>query len=82
MWCLARMLPLLIGDLTTEGYSHWKNFLLLLQIQEILFAPATSPELAAYLAALISNTLRPSAHCTQDQLSQSNITWFTTPDKL
>ena len=57
MWCLARMLPLLIGDLIPEGEIHWQNFLLLLQIEEILFAPATSPELAAYLVVLISEYL-------------------------
>ena len=55
MWCLARMLPLLIGDLSPQDESHWENFLLLLKI-EILFAP-TSRELAAYLAVLIEEYL-------------------------
>jgi hypothetical protein len=57
MWCLARVLPLLIGDLIPEDDSHWQNFLLLLQIEEILFAPTTSPELATYLAVLVGEYL-------------------------
>ena len=51
------MLPLLIGDLIPKDDSHWENFLQLLKIEEILFAPTTSPELAAYLAVLIEEYL-------------------------
>jgi hypothetical protein len=51
------MLHLLIGDLIPEDDSHWQNFLLLLQIEEILLSPTTSPELAAYLAVLIGEYL-------------------------
>jgi hypothetical protein len=57
MWCLARVLPLLIGDLIPEDDSNWQNFLLLLQIEEILFGPTTSPELAAYLSVLVGEYL-------------------------
>lgn len=52
MWCFARMLPLLIGDLVPVGDEHWENFLRLLKIEEIVFAPRTSIQLAAYLAVL------------------------------
>ena len=40
------MLPILIGDLVPVGDEHWENFLRLLQIEEIIFAPKTSIQLA------------------------------------
>ena len=46
MWCLARHLPLLIGDLIPEQDIYWQNLLNLLHIEEILFAPVTSVPLA------------------------------------
>ncbi|XP_020616845.1 uncharacterized protein LOC110054828 [Orbicella faveolata] len=42
MWCLARMLPLLTGDLIPADDKHWENFLRLLKVEEIVFAPRTS----------------------------------------
>jgi len=57
MWCLARMLPLLIGDLIPQECEHWENFIRLLRIEEIVFAPRTSSELAAYLGVLIEEYL-------------------------
>lgn len=57
MWCLARMFPLLIGDLIPEGDDHWENFLCLLKIEEVVFAPVTSTQLAAYLAVLVEQYL-------------------------
>ncbi|KAM7426608.1 hypothetical protein ABFA07_022132 [Porites harrisoni] len=57
MWCLSRMLPILIGDLVPVGDEHWENFLRLLQIEEIIFAPKTSIQLAAYLAVLTEEYL-------------------------
>ena len=57
MWCLARMLPLMIGDLVEEN-AKWSNFLRLLQIEEILFAPTLSVELAAYLSVVIDDYLQ------------------------
>jgi len=54
---LARILPLLIGDLIPQDNDHWDNFLCLLKIEEILFAPRTSTELAAYLAILVHEYL-------------------------
>ena len=45
------MLPIPIGDLVPVGDEHWENFLRL-QIEEIIFAPKTSNQLAAYLAVL------------------------------
>lgn len=57
MWCLARMLPLLIGDLIPVDDEYWENFLCLLKIEEVVFAPVTSTRLAAYLAVLVEQYL-------------------------
>ena len=57
MWCLARILPLLIGDLIPVADEQWENFLRLLKTEEIVFAPKTSIQLAAYLAVLIEEYL-------------------------
>jgi hypothetical protein len=57
MWCLSRFLPLLIGDLVQEENSRWQNLILLLQIEEIVFAPKTTVQLAAYLDVLVGDYL-------------------------
>ena len=51
------MLPILIGDLVPVGDEHWENVLRLLQIEEIIFAPKTSIQLAAYLTVLTEEYL-------------------------
>ena len=51
------MLPLLIGDFIPVADGHWDNFLRLLKIEEIVFAPRTSTQLAAYLAVLTEEYL-------------------------
>lgn len=57
MWCLARMLPLIMGDLIPETDENWENFLRLLKIEEIVFAPSCNVQLAAYLAVLVQEYL-------------------------
>lgn len=57
MWCLARIFPLLIGDCIPHDDEHWENFLRLLAIEEIVFAPQTTNQLAAYLAVLVEEYL-------------------------
>ncbi|XP_068747232.1 uncharacterized protein [Montipora capricornis] len=57
MWCLARMLPILVGDLIPDGDENWENFLCLLRIEEIVFSPVASTRLAAYLAVLVEQYL-------------------------
>ena len=52
------MLPLLIGDLVPEDEESWENFLCLLKIEEIIFAPSCSEEVAAYLAVLVEEYLQ------------------------
>ena len=58
MWCLARLLPLIIGDQIPEGDDHWDNFLLLLKISEYVFSPVSSKEIAAFLTTLIDDYLQ------------------------
>lgn len=57
MSCLARMMPLLIGDFIPVDDRHWENFLRLLKIEEIVFTPRTTTQLAAYLALLTEEYL-------------------------
>jgi hypothetical protein len=49
LWCLARDLPLLIGDWIPAEEVHYSNFLLLLDIIDLTFAPVTSAENVALL---------------------------------
>ena len=51
------MFPLLVGDLVPEDDANWENFLTLLKIEEIVFAPKTSVQLAAYLDILVGEYL-------------------------
>ena len=53
MWCLARLLPFMIGNLVPEDDPHWHNFLLLLTIIDYTFAPVVSPDEVAYLHSII-----------------------------
>lgn len=55
MWCLLRLLPLLIGDLVPEDCVYWINFLKLLKIMDILFAPECTNGMAGYLAETIED---------------------------
>lgn len=49
MWCLCRLLPLMIADKVPESDLRWKNFLRLMEIIDILFAPVLSEDNVAYL---------------------------------
>ena len=53
MWCLSRLLPLMIGDRIPKGNQRWENFLQLLEIMDIIFAPVVSTDDVAYLHTLI-----------------------------
>ena len=50
--CLARLLPLLVGDKIDEADRNWKN-LLLLTIVDYTFAPVISASMIAYLKEMI-----------------------------
>ena len=53
MWCLARLLPLVIGGLIPEQNLYWDNFILMLKITDYIFAPVTSADIAMYVKDLI-----------------------------
>lgn len=53
MWCLIRLLPLIVGDLIPIEDPHWKNFLLLLDICDYVSAPVVSRGVAGHLRILI-----------------------------
>ena len=53
MWCLGRLLPLMIGERIQVDDDHWLNFLRLLTIIDYLLAPVVSPECVGHLTILI-----------------------------
>ncbi len=56
MWCLARLLPLMIGErVEAGGDPHWENLLLLFSIVDYCLAPVVSENWAAYLRMLIND---------------------------
>ena len=55
MWTFARFLPLAIGHLLPKDDKHWENFLCLLEIMDILFAPDIAVDACGYLESLISD---------------------------
>ena len=55
MWCLTRLLPLMIGHAVPADDQHWDNFLLLVAIIDYLLAPVVHPEVASYLRVLIDD---------------------------
>ena len=57
MWCLARVLPFLIGDKIPEENEYWDNYLQLLTILEFVFAPIITEEKSSYLAMIIEDFL-------------------------
>lgn len=52
-WCLARHLPLLLGNRVPKEDEKLQLFLLLLEIVELVFSPVISREQASYLQAII-----------------------------
>ena len=55
MWCLARILPLMIGKEISEADGHWSNYLVLLEILDYVFAPTVTCEADAHLRVLIDD---------------------------
>ena len=55
MWLLARLLPIMIGSRVTEDSECWANFVLLLDIADLLLAPESSEDEASLLSAMISD---------------------------
>lgn len=46
IWCLARLLPLMVGEKIGNDNQYWKNFLLQLKIVDNIFAPVVSENTA------------------------------------
>ena len=53
IWCLARLLPLMIGEHIPLNNANWNNFTLLVTIIDYIFAPLTSDEISSYVAMLL-----------------------------
>lgn len=49
MWLLGRILPVMLGHLVPEDDEHWKNFILLLKILEMLVALSITIDECVYL---------------------------------
>ena len=56
MWTLARLLPVMIGHLISDDDPHWKHYLELLEIVNLIFSPIVRPEIPGYLEVLIEIT--------------------------
>ena len=57
MWCLARLLPLMIGVHIAYDNQHWENFLQCMTIVDYVFAPVTSTNVLDYLTDLLEEHL-------------------------
>lgn len=57
MWCLARLLPLMIGDFVPEDDTHWQQFTLFRTIMNYVFAPTKTPDSIAYIRGLVADYL-------------------------
>jgi len=55
MWCLGRLLPLMIGEYVPIGDAKRNLFLLLLNIIDYVFAPKTTLEIISYVSVLIND---------------------------
>ena len=53
MWLLGRVIPYLVGEDVPEGDDKWKNYVQLLEIVDLLMAPAISEDEVAELGVLI-----------------------------
>ena len=61
-WCLGRYLPFIVGDLIFGDNEYWQNYLELLKIMELIFAPVTSEDKLDYLQLLIQDYLTNFVH--------------------
>ena len=52
-FCLIRNVPLIFGDVVSEGDDHWRLLLLLLQIINIIFSPVITYGMTIFLKHLI-----------------------------
>lgn len=57
MWTLGRLLPIMIGHLISDDNPHWKHYLEILDIVNLIFSPTVHPETPGYLEVLIEDNL-------------------------
>ena len=57
MWCLAKFLPLIVGEMVPVDDENWQHFLLLLEIIDIVFAPTVTIDDLCVLEGLIEEYL-------------------------
>lgn len=53
MWLMARILPLIVGDLVPEGDPYWDNYITMMRITDLLFTNKLHEDGVGYLAHLI-----------------------------
>ena len=52
MWCLSRLLPLMIGEYVPEDDDQWELFTKFLMILKYALAPSINEEIIEYLCKL------------------------------
>lgn len=52
-WLLSRLTPFMVAEFVPEDDCKWKNYLLMLEIADHLFAPAITRDEVGYLKVLI-----------------------------
>ena len=55
MWCLLRLLPLMIGDKILRGHAHWALLMKLRDVMDIVFARAITECMCHFLRFLIED---------------------------
>ena len=55
MWCLQRLLPLMIGDKIPRGHTHWALLMKLRYVMDIVFARAITEGMCHFLRFLIED---------------------------
>ena len=66
MWCLSRLLPLIIYDFVPEHNPDWELFGDLMKLVDIVIAPVIRKETTYYLAILIKDYLEEFGHLYPD----------------
>ena len=63
MWCLARLLPLMIGEHIPQDDDRWELYKTFLTILDYIFAPNTDQDIIEYLSELYPNcSITPKQH--------------------
>ena len=55
MWCLARLLPLMIGEFIPEDDDRWSLYIMFLTIMDYILSPNINEDNIAYVRHLIKH---------------------------